>query len=224
MSTASSTAVQPGYLMLSLGAPRRLAILRARAATSNKPDWRAAREWTLVNWRGAFGDLAQGRQGPPCGGEAIWFTHTGAALRAERDADDVADLGHRGWYTDALQHDVARGIVGRLPHGRFAAGYRWTCNGERVYFDRVHADKREAARTADEHARVFAELACEDDERFQAMVRAEDAAADAQRQLLKMWPARHVSEALRGDVRELIGALRRCRDVLHEATQAYERG
>jgi len=216
----TSNATQPPYLMLSLSASRRLAVLRERAATSDKPDWRAARDWTLVNWRAAFGDLGQG-----CvGGDRIWYTHTGPALRGERDADDVVDLRHHGWYTDEMQSDVARGIVGRLPHGRFAAGYLWTGNGERVYFDRVHDDERDAARMADEHARVFAELAREDDERFQAMVRAEDAVGETLRQLRKFWPARHVSAEFRADVRELIERLRTRRLELHVATRDYERG
>lgn len=102
------------------------------------------------------------------------------------------------------------------------AGYQWTSNGERVYFDGIHDDERDAALRADEHARVFAELAREDDERFQAMVRAEDAEAQAVRQLRRMWPARRVSGESLQDVRELVGSLRDRRDELRDATRAYE--
>jgi hypothetical protein len=67
---------------------------------------------------------------------------------------------------------------------------------------------------------VFAELAREDDERFQAMTLARDAQAQVVRQLRKMWPARHASVELRKDVCELIASVRTRRDELRNTTRA----
>ena len=71
-----------------------------------------------------------------------------------------------GWYTDSYQDETAVGIIASLPHGRFIAGYRWTSNDERVYFGEVFANEDDAARMADEHARVFAEN-CRDSEEIE---------------------------------------------------------
>ncbi len=146
------------FFDLTIPAPRRLAMMRnafAEHATRYphcpeyiKPHtWRDVRGATLANWQGYFGMFAQGRDGT----DPIWYTHQGETFRAETDASG------EGFYTDEHCDDTAIGIVARLPHGRFLAGYRWTCNDERVYFADVFDDAHDAARMADEHARVFAE-------------------------------------------------------------------
>ncbi|TKW76783.1 MAG: hypothetical protein DI543_19140 [Bradyrhizobium icense] len=125
-----------------MNAPRRLAALRASAATKNKPDWRAARDWTLRNGADAFGDLSQGVNTENVGSpfekkRAIWYTHTGPKFRGERFADEVeGGPDHKGWYADDDCSDKVRGIVGRLPHGRFIAGYHNSGNDEREYSER----------------------------------------------------------------------------------------
>jgi hypothetical protein len=79
-------------------------------------------------------------------------------------------IDHTGWFTDEDQHDTLRGIVYRLPHGRgFLAGWAMQGMGECVTIWReVHKCERDAARMADEHARVAAEQEREYREKQQA--------------------------------------------------------
>lgn len=164
----------PLYLTISrtVNAPRRLAALRASAATKNKPDWRAARDCTLRNGADAFGDLSQGVNTENVGSpfekkRAIWYTHTGPKFRGERFADEVeGGPDHKGWYADDDCSDKVRGIVGRLPHGRFIAGYHNSGNDERVYFGDVYTDESEAASAADSEAESLAEVEREYSERW----------------------------------------------------------
>ena len=100
------------------------------------------------------------------GGIGQWYTHSGEQFRNERDACEVLRMRHTGWFTDNYQDDTAVGIVASLTHGRYIAGYRWTSNDERVYFDDVFTNEDDAARMADEHARVFAEN-CRDSEEIE---------------------------------------------------------
>ena len=169
MTIAQSTTIQ-AYQLRKGGTPARMAILRmiaADSANNRNPytrlqpgDWRGARNWTMKNYAATYcAELRQGfsNQSP------IWYSHGGEQFRNERDACDVIRLRHTGWYTDSYQEETAVGIVVSLPHGRFIAGYRWTSNDERVYFGEVFANEDDAARMADEHARVFAEN-CRDNE------------------------------------------------------------
>lgn len=169
MTIAQSTTIQ-AYQLRKGGTPARMAILRMIAADSvnnrnpatrlQPGDWRGVRRWTLDNYADAYcSGISQGSDGK----SPIWYSHGGEQFRNERDANDVIRLSHTGWYTDSYQDETAVGIVASLPHGRFIAGYRWTSNDERVYFDEVFTDEEDAARMADEHARVFAEN-CRDSE------------------------------------------------------------
>lgn len=150
------------FFDLSIPAPKRLQMMRSDLATHAarfpycpeyiKPKtWRDVRAYRLDNWAGAFGVLSGGRD--------VWYSHLGEYFRDERDAPSIARSTALGWYTDEDGCETAVGIVARLPHGRFLAGYRWTANDERVYFPGVFDDERDAALMADEHARVFAEHA-----------------------------------------------------------------
>ena len=62
--------------------------------------------------------------------------------------------------------ETARGLVVKLPHGKFIAGYEWSDSGERVYFPEIFDSETEAARRADGHAERFAEACMEDSRRF----------------------------------------------------------
>jgi hypothetical protein len=162
MGTHQSTRVQ-AYQLRKGGTPARMAILRmiaVESANNRNPstrlqpnDWRGARSFKLNTYESAFAFLSQGSQD----GEPIWYAHTDDTFRDERDARDIVSRLARGWYTDEFQDETAIGIVVRLTHGRFIAGYRWTSNDERVYFPEIFTDEDDAARMADEHARVFAE-------------------------------------------------------------------
>lgn len=153
----------PQYLQLNKGgAMARLSILRMNqtAYNMNRPEsaqyatWKQARKYGFNNWAAAYCALSQGRNGS----DSVWYSHTtGDNFRIERAAHEFIRLGHTGHYTDPHCESKAFGIVAMLTHGRFIAGYEWSDNGERVYFDSVYTDESDAARMSDEHARVFAE-------------------------------------------------------------------
>lgn len=170
MTIAQSTTIQ-AYQISKGGTPARMAILRMIAADSennrNKStklqpgDWRAARRWTLYNYASAYySGINQGFDGK----STVWYSHQGEQFRNERDTGEVLSLRHTGWYTDNYQDGLSIGIIASLPHGRYIAGYRWTDNDERVYFGEIFNNENDAARMADEHARVFAESCRDNDE------------------------------------------------------------
>lgn len=219
------------YFDLTIPAPRRLAMMREAFAKHPqrfphcpdhyKPaDWRAIRRWTHATWQSAFATLEQGAQD----GTPIWYTHTGPEFRDEREAHEVMhSIGHTGWFTDADANETAVGIVARLPHGRYLAGYLWHANGERVYFPTVYDDEREAARAADGHAERFAEDSREDSERFNAMQDAEEACTDALREAQRAIALRHHPAGGMDEARDAIEALRAARADLAEKAADYER-
>lgn len=145
------------YPPLNIGAARRLALFRAEAL---KPTW--ARPMTWRDVRFATLKSSTGFDQGFNDKKPVWYSHDKADyFRAERYADEVySGIDHKGWWTDADEHggnETARGIVASLPHGRFIAGYELSMNDERVYFPEVFTDERDAARMADEHARVIGE-------------------------------------------------------------------
>lgn len=214
----------PLYLTISrtVNAPRRLAALRARAATKNKTDWRAVRDWTFCNGAGAYGELSQGFNDSDCGPLApkrpVWYTHTGPKFRNERFADEC-DGGpdHTGWFTSDDQHAKMRGIVGRLSHGRFIAGYHSSDNDERVYFGDVYDDEREAARAADSEAERIAEDEREYNERWRAARDLADECDTLQNDVRELFPMRHHARARR----ELAAAVESLRSKRAELKNDY---
>lgn len=166
----------PVYLTISktVNAPRRLECLRAKAANVSAPDWRTARAWTFANGAAAYGVLSGGLIESDCGPlgpkRAIWYTHTGPQFRDEKFCDEVdgANIDHTGWFTRDDQSAKMRGLVARLSHGRYLAGYYSSDNGERVYLDRIYTDAEEAASDADSEAERVAEDEREYNERWQA--------------------------------------------------------
>lgn len=209
------------------GAPARLAILRKTAAGTGASivnsrgfallDWRGARHYSLKSYADSFGTFS--------GGAGQWYCHTGEYFRNERDAHDIVGRLPHGWYSDCDGNETAVGIVASLPHGKFLAGYRWTSNDERVYFPEVHSDESDAARMAEEHARVFAESARDDDELFQEMTLAELDVEEKLTELQESISLRHRSKFGGFErVRESIEELRKAREELADATRSYERG
>lgn len=215
------------FFDLTIPAARRLAMMRVafnnhasrypRCPDSIKPkNWRDVRAYGFHNWEAAF-----------CAGinPAVdqWYSHGGAQFRGERFADECeGGPDHTGWYTDNDGSESARGIVGRLPHGRFIAGYHWNSNGERVYFPEVFDSERDAARAADRHAEHFAESAREASERFDAMRAAESRAEAVQDDVRHAIDARNASAYWREHCRERISELRAARADLEKARAAYE--
>jgi hypothetical protein len=207
----------PRYLRDYYGAKARLSELRGAAAKHGYAHWKDARHWTWRNWHAAHAALSQG-------GAGEWYCHTGEQFRGECDAHELVRSLPRGWFTDVDCTDTAIGIVGRLPHGRFIVGYRWTSNDERVYYPDVYDDADEAARAADSHAERFAESAREDDELFQTMCSAEDHAESMELDTGMAVEARNVSARHRRVARDRIAELRAARADVETARAAYERG
>lgn len=219
----------PNYLSLSIGAPRRLSILRANAEKHNArygknhmtgapQDWKGARNWTFASACG----LDQGFNGTGRARVPVWYSHDDAAqFRRERFADECEEAPrsvreNRGYYTDCDGRETARGIVARLPHGRFIAGYFWSDNGERVYFGELYDDERDAAQAADGHAETFAEQARDDDAQYQAardIEREIEEQEERLRECLAMRNhARHADK--RDEARETIATIRAKRETL----------
>jgi hypothetical protein len=103
-------------------------------------------------------------------------------LRLAGYADEIegARIEHRGWFTDEYCDGVMRGVVYRLPHGRFAYGYADPNNDGCAYlcFDLDADDEAEAARYADRIAEIHAEQERAYQAKWQAAREIEDIRAD----------------------------------------------
>lgn len=234
MSIAQSTTIQ-AYQLRKGGTPARMAILRMIAADSvnnrnpttrlQPGDWRGARRYTLKSYAAAYcSGLHQGFNGTDRYKSPIWYTHGGEQFRSEREAGDI--LGRwrgQGWYTKTDGQETAIGIVASLTHGRFIAGYRWTSNDERVYFSEVFTDEKDAARMADEHARVFAESAMSDSERYDEAQRLESNNEDNLTRLRECLALRHKAcmRYVRDEIAVLLETIRRNRETLRTEYANY---
>ena len=204
------------YLNLKIGAARRLGFLRNAAKRHNEKfpagsaaTWRTVRYATLAYSRG----LDQGLHN----NMPIWYAHAGAAFRREKYADECYQgIRHEGWYTDAECDEKARGIVVRLPHEKFIAGYEWSANGERVYFPEVFVDESDAARRADSHAESFADDCREHDAKYREAQNLQTEAEDMARQLAEKLALRNNPRfpGARDEARELVAELRETRERL----------
>lgn len=196
------------YQLRSGGVRARMAILRNQSA-----NWRSARSWKMNNYESAY---CSGLHSGANGSDKVWYSHGGEQFRNERDAHDVTRLRHTGWFTDTDGRETVVGIVASLPHGRFIAGYRWTSNDERVYYGEIFDDEDDAARMADEHARVFSESAMEDSERFDAARSLEEDIEDALQRLRECLALRNhrCFGDMRAECRRLAGCIRKLRDEL----------
>lgn len=93
----------------------------------------------------------------------------GVELREVGPAHEILRLRHTGYYMDAFQEETVHGVVFRLPHGRFLAGYEDPWNEGMYIFDPERfEDEKEAARRADRAAEIYAEAEREWDELWQA--------------------------------------------------------
>lgn len=213
------------YFDLTIPAPKRLAMMRAafdgfakrypHCPEYAKPSsWRAIRAYTFSSWRAAFCDgLNQGFND----NRPVWYSHGGEQFRGEREACKILESRHTGYFTDMDCYAVARGIVSRLSHGRFIAGYEWTDNGERVYFPEIFTDENEAARYADGRAEWFADQSREDSYKQNEARRLEDKNEEARERLaecLKLARINHKREEMREEARELIARIRENRETL----------
>jgi len=132
-----------------------------------------------------------------------WVENIDKGLRFHAYADAVAKdhdrrraIDHFGWFVDEFQDECYRGVVVRLPHGRFVAGYaqsmdvathgrgNWD-NAQSACLDltRTFDDDFEAALAADEIARIYAERELTYQEAWQAGNRF----SDLTREIAEAW-------------------------------------
>lgn len=214
------------YFDLTTPAAKRLAMLREAFANhaakfphcpehAKPKSWRDIRGTTHKGVHAYIGGLSQGFNA----GNPVYYTHAGPAFRGERFADECErGPSHRGWFSDTDYFEKVRGIVGRLTHGRCIAGYHWSNNGERVYFPEVFDDEGEAANMADEHARVFAEAAFEDSEKFDTARELETDIDTGLQRLRECLVLRHKAcmRYVRDEINELIEGIREKRETLRK--------
>lgn len=213
------------YFDLSTPARYRLAMMRRDFESHAKrypncpehakpASWRAVRAYTLGNYRAAFcAGLNPGFNGEGFGRSQVWYSHSGPNFREEtaiHERRDVWNARHTGYYTDAGGSETAWGIVARLPHGRFIAGYEWGETGERVYFPQVYTEESEACRAADSHAERFADDCREDSHKSRECAELEREREDKAIDLGALFALRnhHRFPNARDDVRELIETIR----------------
>lgn len=196
------------------GAKHRLQALRADAAKLAANPHRnmhvaANPNWRIVRYR-KFSDkyprACMGRIGPDAVITAFAAHHL--PVRDVRDCGDVIRMRHTGWFTDEGCQEYMLGIVCRLTHGRFVAGYRWTSNDEYVIFvGEIFTDEDDCARMADEHARVTAETEKEYDIRWNAAQRLQSLIEDKTRDVSDWFPSRD-NPRIREDIRDTLADIR----------------
>ena len=93
-------------------------------------------------------------------GRGFYLSDAGQPFTRWQWADDVegAHISHSGWFTDDYgDSEKIRGIVVLLPHGRYMAGWSMGEGMASTIEPGVFDDIDDAARMADEHARVAAD-------------------------------------------------------------------
>ena len=93
-------------------------------------------------------------------GRGFYLSDAGQPFTRWQWADDVegASIRHTGWWTDDYgDSEKIRGIVVLLPYGRFMAGWSMGEGMASTIEPGVFDDIDDAARMADEHARVAAD-------------------------------------------------------------------
>lgn len=201
------------YPGLSIGAAARLAIFK-REASDPRRHWVRPMTWRDVRFAKltSHSGLAQGSND----GRPVWYSDDERPqFRGEKPVTDISRR-FGGYYTDPDCTDDAVGIIARLPHGRYLAGYLWSGNGERVYFPDIWNDEEMAADVADGHARVFAERETEYQTRWHEARQLADQIESAEHRLLECLALRNREcfRALRDEARELIGKIRDNRETL----------
>ena len=92
-------------------------------------------------------------------GRGFYLDDSGQPFTRWQWADEISGAGirHNGWYSDQYQDQTIRGIVAMLPHGRFLAGYAMGEHMAAAIDADIYSDIVDAARMADECARIAAE-------------------------------------------------------------------
>ena len=95
-------------------------------------------------------------------GTVFYLDDAGQPFTRWRWCDDIdSSIRHTGWWFDDECDEKIRGIVILLPHGRYMAGWSMGEHMASAIEPGIFDDIDEAARMADEHARVAADNECE---------------------------------------------------------------
>jgi hypothetical protein len=143
--------------------------------------------------------------GPLDGG--FWWSEERNAPGRVSFADTVVSTHHTGWFLDSNQDEKARGVVVRLPHGRFLAGYAAEYRGICEVSAQVFSTAEDAARDADEQARIYAEEEFEYSEVWQEGAILRDVIEEKKNDVFELFSARH-NKRVRSDIRETIADIR----------------
>jgi hypothetical protein len=220
----------PRYIDLNMPAPYRLACLRRdfeqwfvrnpHAPRDRVKSWRDVR---FYNLRSSETGLSQGFNGLDSRKVPVWYCHAGTPFKREKKAHEILDFRHTGYYTDEDCSGLAIGIVARLSHNRFIAGYEWTDNGERVYFGDIYTDEEDAARAADHYAERFAEISREDSYKWNEARDIERENEDNLQRLRECIALRNKScvDYVRDEIHELIESIRENRERLNTEFKEY---
>lgn len=228
--------IKQDYLNLAIPARSRLMILKnaahklnsghnARKASGNPEPytWRDVRYSGFHNAAVNRCELSQGFNTCQYTGKKtpIWYCHTGPAFPREMFADEFSEYGralieHTGWFADVGCSNIIRGIVVRLPHGRYLAGYYQSDNDERVYYPEIYDCIRDAVYAADRHAESIAEIEREYSERWNAAQELEYECEEKVNRLRECLALRNnpCFTRLRDEANNLIERIREIREIL----------
>ncbi|MDI1263880.1 MAG: hypothetical protein PS018_11545 [bacterium] len=161
-------------------------------------------------------DFAIGRD------KVFWCETPDAYLRRVGFADQFAGIRHNGWYLeDDYSDELARGVVFQLParngQTRFLSAVADPFNnGPAILSLEIFDDKDDAARNADELARIYAESERDYRRAWNAgaeFVRLGELIADIRRATLILFKARHTNPPLGADNAILFQVNRALRDI-----------
>lgn len=213
------------HLNLAIGAPRRLAILKrefeqahAKNPHHRSQSWRDMRYARFNSCDGA--GLSQGFSGANERTRVpVWYSQGGQFFNREWFCDETPDgarIDHKGWFCDEDCSDKTRGIVVKLSHGRYLAGYWASLPAVRVYFGDIHDTARDASLMADEHARVIGESEREYRQCWNEARGIESDIEDGLTRLRECLALRNNKcfQSLRDEARDLMNAIRENREKL----------
>lgn len=112
-------------------------------------------------------------------GRGFYLEDAGQPFTRWQWADDVVSLRHTGWFCDEYEDEKIRGIVARLPHGRFLAGWSMGEDMASEVDGHIYTDETSAAYAADSMAEHAAELERDYQEEENAKREAEQARIDS---------------------------------------------
>ena len=146
----------------------------------------------------------------------IWYFFGKSPFRHVTPVRDFRQIKHNGWFADIHCDNTIFGIIGSLTHGRYVAGYQVSDSGEQVFYGEIFTDKNDAVLMADEHARIYAEIELEHNQRFNDALALESDIETAYSRLKECIVLRHVAcmDYVRSEISDLIETIRDKRETL----------